>query len=78
MCGIVGAIAPGQLKQADRDAVRKMAGTIFHRGPDDEGFYDDTDVVLGMRRLAIIDLEGARQPNTSQSRDTVVLCNGEN
>ena len=77
MCGIVGVIAPGKIRQRDREAVREMAGTIVHRGPDDEGFFDGADVVLGMRRLAIIDLEGARQPIRNETGDVVVVCNGE-
>lgn len=77
MCGIVGAIAPGRIRDHDRDAVRAMAGTIVHRGPDDAGFFDAEDVVLGMRRLAIIDLAGAKQPISNETNDVVVVCNGE-
>ncbi|MEL7297482.1 MAG: asparagine synthase (glutamine-hydrolyzing) [Pseudomonadota bacterium] len=77
MCGIVGVVAPGRLRDRDRDAVRAMASTIVHRGPDDEGFFDADDLVLGMRRLAIIDLAGAQQPITSACGNVVVVCNGE-
>ncbi|MFK8053045.1 MAG: asparagine synthase (glutamine-hydrolyzing) [Woeseiaceae bacterium] len=77
MCGIVGAVAPGQLKDSDRKAVRAMADAMVHRGPDDEGFYDGDDIVLGMRRLAIIDLAGAQQPIKSADGNIVVVCNGE-
>ena len=52
MCGICGVIGGG----AD---VRRMAAALAHRGPDDEGFFEDT---LGFRRLAIIDLETGNQP----------------
>jgi asparagine synthase (glutamine-hydrolysing) len=54
-----------------------MADSIVHRGPNDEGFYDGEGVVLGMRRLSIIDIEGARQPIFNETRDVVVVCNGE-
>jgi asparagine synthase (glutamine-hydrolysing) len=36
-----------------------MASRLVHRGPDDEGYFED---VLGFRRLSIIDLIGGAQP----------------
>jgi asparagine synthase (glutamine-hydrolysing) len=36
-----------------------MAARLTHRGPDDQGFFEDT---LGFRRLSIIDLAGGAQP----------------
>ena len=77
MCGIVGISSTGRIGERDRAAVRRMADTIVHRGPNDEGFYDGDGVVLGMRRLSIIDIEGAPQPIFNETRDVVVVCNGE-
>jgi len=52
-----------------------MTATMAHRGPDDEGSWIDGPVALGHRRLAIIDIEGGRQPMTLQEdgRPALVL-----
>lgn len=58
MCGIAGIIdfsgAPIDLQQ-----VRVMCHTMAHRGPDAAGVQVLPNVVLGHRRLAIIDLSPA-------------------
>jgi asparagine synthase (glutamine-hydrolysing) len=57
-----------------------MAGTLRHRGPDDEGAWVDeaAGIALGFRRLAIVDLslEG-RQPMASACGRYVIAFNGE-
>jgi asparagine synthase (glutamine-hydrolysing) len=72
MCGIVGAICPEK-----DDAVTRMTAALEHRGPDGDGYYRDDEIALGHRRLAIIDVEGGRQPITSEDGSLVLLCNGE-
>ena len=68
MCGIVGtAQANGHRLYAVED-VRRMADAIVHRGPDDAGFHDGGEAILGMRRLSIIDLEGGQQPIHNEDR----------
>ena len=57
MCGICGTAG-----FADRDLLRGMTEALTHRGPDSDGFYTDSDVSLGMRRLKIIDLSTGDQP----------------
>jgi asparagine synthase (glutamine-hydrolysing) len=57
--------------------VRRMAAAIVHRGPDDEGFHATSDVILGMRRLSIIDLAGGHQPITNEDETLWLVCNGE-
>ena len=70
MCGIAG------FNWQDQDLVTKMADTIRHRGPDDQGLYADTRVSLGHRRLSILDLsEKGRQPFVY--RNLVIVYNGE-
>ncbi len=54
-----------------------MTKCIAHRGPDDDGFYVDQHVALGMRRLAIIDLSKGRQPITSHDGRFLIFFNGE-
>jgi len=49
MCGICGVYG-----FEDRELVQGMCDVIVHRGPDDEGFYTDSDVGLGMRHLSIM------------------------
>ena len=39
------------------DVIKKMTSRMFHRGPDGEGYYTDSKIALGHRRLAIIDIE---------------------
>lgn len=70
MCGIVG------FNWNDKSLLKEMTDSIKHRGPDDEGFYCDTNVSLGHRRLAIIDLsEKGKQP--MQCGDNIIVYNGE-
>ena len=38
MCGFVGYVEDGE---KDRKIIKSMSDTIKHRGPDDEGFYED-------------------------------------
>lgn len=77
MCGIAGfAAAPGQA--APSPAVGEaMTAAILHRGPDDGGVYREEAVLLGMRRLAIIDLAGGHQPMQSVDGRHVLVFNGE-
>jgi asparagine synthase (glutamine-hydrolysing) len=54
-----------------------MCDTLRHRGPDDEGFFVDGTVALGMRRLSIIDLASGHQPIFNEDRNLVIVFNGE-
>ncbi len=54
-----------------------MVGLMVHRGPDGSGFYRDGNIGLGMRRLAIIDVEGGEQPLDNEEHDIIVVFNGE-
>lgn len=82
MCGLVGIIGgAGEFRGTETHrVVRRMASTLSHRGPDDEGVWwdDDAGVVLGHRRLAIVDLSPAgHQPMLSSSGRFVIAYNGE-
>ncbi len=54
-----------------------MIGTLAHRGPDGVGLWDDEGAYLGMRRLAIIDLETGQQPIFNEDESLAVIFNGE-
>jgi len=54
-----------------------MCAAIRHRGPDEDGFYFNGAVGLGMRRLAIIDLKSGQQPIHNQDRTAWIVFNGE-
>src|SRR5881628_2617044 len=83
MCGIVGLYNFGGAADAsmrDRDILVKMRDTIAHRGPDDGGLWqsDDGRVVLGHRRLSIVDLSPAgHQPMSNEDGTVWLTYNGE-
>ena len=54
-----------------------MTGALVHRGPDDEGFYDDSPVSLGFCRLAVIDIETGQQPIVLEDGRAAIVLNGE-
>jgi asparagine synthase (glutamine-hydrolysing) len=54
-----------------------MTASLVHRGPDDDGYFDDGPVGLGFRRLSIIDLSGGHQPMADAERTVWVVFNGE-
>src|SRR5262249_33436211 len=60
-----------------RQSVEAMTDAIAHRGPDGEGFHQDTRVVLGHRRLAIIDRAGGHQPMSNEDGSCWITFNGE-
>jgi len=54
-----------------------MCDAMVHRGPNDAGYYAASEVVLGMRRLSIIDLETGHQPVHNEDQSVWVVFNGE-
>ena len=76
MCGIAG-IVRNDGKPVDEQLLTRMCNAIRHRGPDDDGFYINGSVGLGMRRLAIIDLKGGAQPIHNRDRSSWIVFNGE-
>jgi asparagine synthase (glutamine-hydrolysing) len=77
MCGITGIACLGGPLKLDRPIIEAMCASIRHRGPDDEGIFMDHRVALGVRRLAVIDVEGGRQPVISKDGSVVLTLNGE-
>ncbi|GAA4199818.1 asparagine synthase (glutamine-hydrolyzing) [Actinocatenispora rupis] len=62
MCGITGWVDHGRDLTRCADTVQAMVATMACRGPDAAGVYLKPQVALGHRRLAVIDVEGGRQP----------------
>ncbi len=77
MCGIVGQYNFGDHRPVEEEDIRRMCRVIAHRGPDDEGTFQDGDFGMGMRRLSIIDLPGGQQPIFNEDRTVAVVFNGE-
>jgi len=77
MCGICGQLAFDPVQDVDDELLRRLNGTIRHRGPDSEGYYLKGGVGLGISRLAIIDVAGGRQPIYNEDGSIVVVFNGE-
>src|SRR5438094_9056002 len=77
MCGIVGSIDVERSRDNAEQLIDSMCRVIRHRGPDDQGVWVGDGAALGMRRLAIIDLAGGKQPIFNEDRSIVVVFNGE-
>ena len=55
----------------------RMANTLFHRGPDDDGYFESDGVALANRRLSIIGLADGKQPLHNENNTVHVVMNGE-
>ena len=77
MCGICGKFLFDPEASVSPVALKAMADTIRHRGPDDEGFYISGPIGLGFRRLSIIDLSGGHQPLSNEDGTIWIIFNGE-
>ncbi len=77
MCGIVGTLNFDKEKLVDSAVLKRMTDILFHRGPDDEGFYIQQNIGLGFRRLSIIDLNTGHQPLANSNNSVYIVFNGE-
>src|SRR5213596_2279545 len=77
MCGICGQFSFQRRDPVERETIARMARSIAHRGPDDEGYFISGPVGLGFRRLSIIDLAGGHQPMSDAEEMVWVILNGE-
>ena len=80
MCGINGFISR-QSNIEIQKVLREMNNAIIHRGPDQDGFFEDNSsdckIGMAMRRLSIIDLSSGKQPIFTEDKQKVILFNGE-
>jgi len=73
MCGIFGCLTSEPIPSSCPEALAR----IHHRGPDEGGWCHDGPVLLGIRRLSIIDLAGGQQPMWNKERTHCIVYNGE-
>ena len=77
MCGIAGIAFADPARTPDRGMLERMTEIVRHRGPDGAGLHAAPGVGLGVRRLAIVDVETGAQPIASEDGSLVLVCNGE-
>lgn len=82
MCGIAGLVSVGRQAESELFRVEAAVYSQRHRGPDDSGLEIVNNsapaVILGHRRLAIIDLSRAgRQPMRDEETGNWITFNGE-
>lgn len=77
MCGFFAFIKRSS-KEITSSELKKIDALLEHRGPDSSGSFQNQDICLVHRRLAIIDLnKESDQPFFSKSREWVIVYNGE-
>lgn len=77
MCGILGLVKFGNTRPLN---IERLSDKLVHRGPDDFGIFKSNDdrVLLGQRRLSVIDLSAnGHQPMYSVDGRYVIVFNGE-
>jgi asparagine synthase (glutamine-hydrolysing) len=72
MCGIIGSVSK------KFHFTQQHIDVIAHRGPDDSGYFFEDDVMLGHRRLSIVDLSAnGHQPMFTKDGRYGMVFNGE-
>ncbi len=81
MCGITGVFSRGPQSANPADfaqTLKRMASTLDHRGPDDNGVWCGPGVGFGHTRLSVIDLSSAaHQPMATADQSLCTVFNGE-
>ncbi len=79
MCGIAGWINFSKDISKEKEIIEGMTKTLSKRGPDDEGFFLSQNVLLGHRRLVVVDPTGGAQPmiKTVRRNKYIIVYNGE-
>ena len=79
MCGIAGLVNFKEDIVKEKNILEKMIKTLERRGPDAKGYYISSNVLLGHRRLIVVDPKGGIQPMTkiSQGKKYTLVYNGE-
>lgn len=79
MCGIAGWVNFSESLKSNSEIIKKMTDILERRGPDSEGIYESENVLLGHRRLIVVDPEGGEQPMIKiiNGNKYVLVYNGE-
>jgi asparagine synthase (glutamine-hydrolysing) len=77
MCGIAGFINLTGEAPVPEEALQDMAAALYHRGPDEDGYFSRLGLGLASRRLSIVGLADGRQPIFNEDRSVAVAYNGE-
>jgi asparagine synthase (glutamine-hydrolysing) len=77
MCGIAGIVDLDGRRPLPRGALAAMSAALVHRGPDEDGTFEQPGVGLACRRLSIVGVANGRQPVASEDGSIRAVCNGE-
>ncbi|MEC5308708.1 asparagine synthase (glutamine-hydrolyzing) [Bacillus thuringiensis] len=79
MCGYVGCLYNTAKRYSETEKIQfeNMTNLLYHRGPDDQGYFRDEHVQFGFRRLSIIDLDAGHQPLAYDNERYILMFNGE-
>tara|TARA_B100000787_G_C16198357_1_gene302760 strand:- start:5082 stop:6998 length:1917 start_codon:yes stop_codon:yes gene_type:complete len=75
MCSILGLIDFDNKYPSKNEKIFNLNKLLSHRGPDDEGYFNDEYISLAFNRLSIIDLNAGNQPIIRN--DIISIFNGE-
>jgi asparagine synthase (glutamine-hydrolysing) len=76
MCGIAGVLQVGE-RPVDTSLLKRMIGSVAHRGPDATGVHAEGPIGLAHARLSIIDVAGGQQPMSTRDGALWITFNGE-
>lgn len=77
MCGICGIYNARSREPVASTLIESMMRLLGHRGPDEQGMYQQEETGLGFRRLSLLDLAGGQQPISNETGDIWLIFNGE-
>ncbi|MGE5195052.1 MAG: asparagine synthase (glutamine-hydrolyzing), partial [Deltaproteobacteria bacterium] len=77
MCGIAGIVDLYGNRPVCRETLERMAASLVHRGPDEDGYFAARGIGLASRRLSIVGVADGRQPVFNEDRSVVAVYNGE-